>query len=85
MRIEISNNELWNLLKHGTLNQQIFRYHLSFKEFEQVINSLEDLESDLDLRDLLNGGRLNTYPAGVSVDEELILFKNNEKIVTLGN
>ena len=85
MKIEISNTEIYDLLKHGTLNQQSFRYHLSFKEFEAVVNALEDLELNLDLRDLLNAGRLNIYPAGVTVDDELILFKNEDKIVTLEN
>ena len=83
MRVEVTNRELWDLLKGGYLNQESFRYHLTFKEFEAIVNALDDLELDLDLRDLLNAGQVNIYPAGVTVDDELIIFKNEDKTVTL--
>ena len=57
MKIEITTDEIWNLLKEGSTNQRNFIESLNYDEFEEFIESIEDYD-DFDLRGWVNGGVL---------------------------
>ena len=57
MKIEMTTGEIWDLLKEGSINQREFISSLTYNEFKEFIELIEDYE-EFDLRGLLNGGVL---------------------------
>lgn len=59
MKIEMTVNEIWDLLKEGSTNQRNFIESLRYSEFEKFIEYIEEYyDGEFDLRGEINGGVL---------------------------
>lgn len=56
--IEVTNSELWDMFRNGSTNQKVFIENLTFSEFEEVIDLLEN-EYECDIRGDINGGGIS--------------------------
>lgn len=79
MKIDLSTDELWDLLKEGSTNQRDFISSLTYNEFKEFIELIEDYE-DLDLRGLINGGVLKVED---DPEDDLTIWRNNRVGITL--
>ena len=58
MKIELSTSEIWGLLKEGSINQKNFIESLTYTEFKEFIEFINEIYDEFDLRDYINGGVL---------------------------
>ena len=79
MKIEMTTDEIWDLLKEGSTNQKNFIESLNYTEFEEFIEIIEDYD-DLDLRGLINGGALSVED---DPEDDLTIWRNNRVGITL--
>lgn len=79
MKIDLSTGEIWDLLKEGSTNQRDFISSLTYNEFEEFIELIEDYE-EFDLRGLLNGGVLKVED---DPEDDFIIWRNNRVGITL--
>ena len=82
MKIELSTSEIWDLLKQGSTNQREFISSLTYNEFKEFIELIEDYE-EFDLRGYINGGVLIVEDSNEDVEEMYIIWSNNEKSISL--
>lgn len=73
MKIEMSISEIWDLLKEGSTNQRDFISSLTYNEFKEFIELIEDYE-EFDLRGYLNGGVLSVEDDPV---EDYVIWSND--------
>ena len=79
MKIDLSTGELWDLLKQGSSNQREFISSLTYNEFKEFIELIEDYE-EFDLRGYINGGALKVED---DPEDDLIIWRNNRVGITL--
>lgn len=75
MKIDMTTNEIWNLLKQGSTNQKNFIESLKYSEFEEFIEFMDEYDDKFDLRSLINGGVLS-----VEDDPEDYVIWSNDRI-----
>lgn len=73
MKIDLSISEIWDLLKNGSINQRDFISSLTYNEFKEFIELIEDYE-EFDLRGYLNGGVLSVEDDPV---EDYVIWSND--------
>lgn len=73
MKIDLSTGEIWDLLKEGSTNQRDFISSLTYNEFKEFIELIEDYE-EFDLRGYLNGGVLSVEDDPV---EDYVIWSND--------
>lgn len=83
MKIDLSTDELWDLLKEGSTNQRNFITSLRFSEFKEFIEEHEMFLEEYDIRSLLNGGCLFVEDTPEDVEEEYIIYENGRIFITL--
>ena len=79
MNIEMTTSEIWDLLKEGSTNQRDFISSLTYNEFKEFIELIEDY-GDFDLRGLINGGVLKVED---DPEDDLTIWRNNRVGITL--
>lgn len=79
MKIEMSVSEIWNLLKQGSTNQRDFISSLTYNEFKEFIELIEDYE-EFDLRGYINGGVLKVED---DPEDDFAIWRNNRVGITL--
>ena len=79
MKIDLSTSEIWDLLKEGSTNQRDFISSLTYNEFKEFIELIEDYE-EFDLRGYINGGVLSVEDDPV---EDYIIWSNNRVGIVL--
>ena len=79
MKIELSTSEVWDLLNQGSTNQRDFISSLTYNEFKEFIELLEDYE-EFDLRGYINGGVLKVED---DPEDDLTIWRNNRVGITL--
>ena len=79
MKIDLNTSELWDLLKEGSTNQRDFISSLTYNEFEEFIELIEDYE-EFDLRGYINGGVLKVED---DPEDDFIIWRNNRIGITL--
>ena len=79
MKIEMTTDEIWNLLKEGSTNQKDFISSLTYNEFKEFIELIEDY-GEFDLRSLINGGVLKVED---DPEDDLTIWRNNRVGITL--
>lgn len=83
MKIEMSISEIWDLLKEGSTNQRDFISSLTYNEFKEFIELIEDYE-EFDLRGYLNGGVLSVEETSEDVEDmEYVIYENGRIAITL--
>lgn len=73
MKIDLSISEIWDLLKEGSTNQRDFISSLTYNEFKEFIELIEDYE-EFDLRGYINGGVLKVED---DPEDDFIIWRNN--------
>lgn len=73
MKIEMNAGEIWDLLKNGSINQRDFISSLTYNEFKEFIELIEDYE-EFDLRGYLNGGVLKVED---DPEDDFIIWSND--------
>lgn len=73
MKIEMSISEIWDLLKEGSTNQRDFISSLTYNEFKEFIELIEDYE-EFDLRGYINGGVLKVED---DPEDDFIIWSND--------
>ena len=79
MKIEMSVSEIWNLLNEGSTNQRDFISSLTYNEFKEFIELIEDYE-EFDLRGYINGGVLKVED---DPEDDFAIWRNNRVGITL--
>lgn len=79
MKIELSTSEIWNLLKQGSINQRDFISSLTYNEFKEFIELIEDYE-EFDLRGYINGGVLKVED---DPEDDFTIWRNNRVGIVL--
>ena len=79
MNIEMTTSEIWDLLKEGSTNQRDFISSLTYSEFEEFIEIIEDYD-EFDLRGYLNGGVLKVED---DPEDDFIIWRNNRVGIVL--
>ena len=79
MKLDLSVSEIWDLLKEGSTNQKDFISSLTYNEFKEFIELIEDYE-EFDLRGYINGGVLKVED---DPEEEYIFWSNNRVSIVL--
>lgn len=79
MKIEMSISEIWDLLKEGNTNQRDFISSLTYNEFKEFIELIEDYE-EFDLRGYINGGVLKVED---DPEDDFIIWRNNRVGIVL--
>lgn len=82
MKMDLNNLEIWNILKEGSTNQKDFVSSLTYNEFKEFIELIEDYE-EFDLRGYINGGCLFVEDLSEDVEEEYIIYENGRVAITL--
>lgn len=72
MKIDLSISEIWDLLKEGSTNQRDFISSLTYNEFKEFIELIEDYE-EFDLRGYINGGVLKVED---DPEDDFIIWRN---------
>lgn len=73
MKIDLSISEIWDLLKNGSINQRDFISSLTYNEFKEFIELIEDYE-EFDLRGYINGGVLKVED---DPEDDFIIWSND--------
>ena len=79
MNIEMTTSEIWDLLKEGSSNQRDFISSLTYNEFKEFIELIEDYE-EFDLRGYINGGVLKVED---DPEDDFIIWRNNRVGIVL--
>lgn len=79
MKIEMTTDEIWDLLKEGSTNQRNFINSLRYSEFQEFIEIIEDY-GDFDLRGWINGGVLWVEDDPI---QDYIIWKNERIAICL--
>ena len=79
MKIEMTTGEIWDLLKEGSTNQRDFISSLTYNEFKEFIELIEDYE-EFDLRGYINGGVLKVED---DPEDDFTIWRNNRVGITL--
>ena len=79
MNIEMTTSEIWDLLKEGSSNQRDFISSLTYNEFKEFIELIEDYE-EFDLRGYINGGVLKVED---DPEDDFISWRNNRVGIVL--
>ena len=79
MNIEMTTSEIWDLLKEGSTNQKDFISSLTYNEFKEFIELIEDYE-EFDLRGYINGGVLKVED---DPEDDFIIWRNNRVGIVL--
>lgn len=79
MKIDLSISEIWDLLKEGSTNQRDFISSLTYNEFKEFIELIEDYE-EFDLRGYINGGVLKVED---DPEDDFIIWRNNRVGIVL--
>lgn len=79
MKIEMSVSEIWDLLKEGSTNQRDFISSLTYNEFKEFIELIEDYE-EFDLRGYINGGVLKVED---DPEDDFAIWRNNRVGIVL--
>ena len=79
MKIDLSTSEIYDLLKEGSTNQRDFISSLTYNEFKEFIELIEDYE-EFDLRGYINGGVLKVED---DPEDDLTIWRNNRVGITL--
>lgn len=79
MKIDLNTGELWDLLKEGSTNQRDFISSLTYNEFEEFIELIEDYE-EFDIRGYINGGVLKVED---DPEDDFTIWRNNRIGITL--
>ena len=79
MKLDLSVSEIWDLLKEGSTNQKDFISSLTYNEFKEFIELIEDYE-EFDLRGYINGGVLKVED---DPEDDFIIWRNNRVGIVL--
>lgn len=79
MNIEMTTSEIWDLLKEGSTNQKDFISSLTYSEFKEFIELIEDYE-EFDLRGYINGGVLKVED---DPEDDFTIWRNNRVGIVL--
>lgn len=82
MKIDLSTNEIWDLLKEGSTNQRNFINSLRFSEFKEFIEEHEMFLEEYDLRSLINGGVLVSEET-TEINEDHSIYWNGRVTISL--